>query len=101
MRPHARSRFPRRILPASAVLLCAGMLFTSAACAADQAPPGDAKPAPAAAPAGAAAAGEGKWVDKLPHIQFNVAQRKVRVECEALNVNAPLEFFCVLAGTSE
>jgi hypothetical protein len=40
-------------------------------------------------------------VGKLPHVEFDVAQRQVRVECEALNVDAPLEFFCCVTGTNE
>lgn len=43
---------------------------------------------------------EGK-VGKLPHVQFDIEKRQVRVECEALAVNAPLEFFICLAGTAE
>ena len=38
---------------------------------------------------------------KLPFIEVDVKSRQVRVECEALGVDAPLEFFCVLAGTAE
>ncbi|MBV8782365.1 MAG: hypothetical protein JO353_13290 [Phycisphaerae bacterium] len=45
---------------------------------------------PATAPAG-----------KLPHIQVDVKKRQVRVDCEALNVDIPLEFFCVTAGGNE
>ena len=38
---------------------------------------------------------------KLPHVEFDVDNKTVRVECEALNVDAPLEFFCCVAGTNE
>jgi hypothetical protein len=38
---------------------------------------------------------------KLPHVEFDVDKKQVRVECEALNVNAPLEFFCCVTGTNE
>lgn len=38
---------------------------------------------------------------KLPHVEFDVENKQVRVECEALNVDAPLEFFCCMAGTNE
>jgi hypothetical protein len=38
---------------------------------------------------------------KLPHVEFDVEKKQVRVECEALNVNAPLEFFCCVTGTNE
>jgi hypothetical protein len=40
-------------------------------------------------------------VGRLPHVTVDVPHRQVRVECEALHCEAPLEFFCVLAGTSE
>ena len=36
-----------------------------------------------------------------PHVEFDVENRTVRVECEALNVNVPLEFFCCGTGTSD
>ncbi|HWE03136.1 MAG TPA: YdjY domain-containing protein [Tepidisphaeraceae bacterium] len=38
---------------------------------------------------------------KLPHVEFDPRTHQVRVECEALNVDAPLEFFCCEAGTNE
>ena len=38
---------------------------------------------------------------KLPHVEFDAQKREVRVECEALNVDAPLEFFCCVTGTNE
>ncbi|HZK81338.1 MAG TPA: YdjY domain-containing protein [Humisphaera sp.] len=38
---------------------------------------------------------------KLPHVEFDPQAKQVRVECEALNVDAPLEFFCCVAGTNE
>lgn len=40
-------------------------------------------------------------VGRLPHIQVDVRNKQVRVECEALRCEAPLEFFCVIAGGSE
>lgn len=40
-------------------------------------------------------------IGKLPHVSFDPAAKQVRVEGEALAVDAPLEFFCVLNGTSE
>lgn len=40
-------------------------------------------------------------VGKLPHVTFDPKTRQVRVEAEALGVESSLEFFCVLAGTSE
>ncbi len=49
--------------------------------------------------------GSGVFADpkkgKLPHVEFDVENRVVRVECEALNVEAPLEFFCCVTGTNE
>jgi len=39
--------------------------------------------------------------NKLPHVRVDVKSRQVRVDCEALAVDAPLEFFCVTNGTSE
>ena len=40
-------------------------------------------------------------VGKLPHIEFDAQKRQVRVECEMLAVNAPLEFFCCVKGTND
>jgi hypothetical protein len=40
-------------------------------------------------------------VGKLPGVTFDVKKKQVRVECEALAVDAPLEFFCVVNGGSE
>src|SRR5678815_5133397 len=37
----------------------------------------------------------------LPHINVDVKARQVRVDCQLLGVEAPLEFFCVLSGTNE
>jgi hypothetical protein len=47
-----------------------------------------------------AAVGEQK-VGKLPHIEFNGRTKQVRVECEMLGCNAPLEFFCCVKGTND
>lgn len=38
---------------------------------------------------------------KLPHVQVDVQRKQIRVECEMLGVDAPLEFFVVLNGTNE
>ena len=38
---------------------------------------------------------------KLAHVTFDVKRRQVRVDAEALGVDAPLEFFCVKTHTSE
>ena len=40
-------------------------------------------------------------VGRLPFVTFDVKKKQVRVECEALAVDAPLEFFCVQVGGSE
>src|SRR5580765_4246122 len=40
-------------------------------------------------------------VGHLPHVEFDVTQKQVRVECEALAVSAPLEFFCCVRGTND
>jgi hypothetical protein len=40
-------------------------------------------------------------VGRFPHLEVDLVKRQVRVECQALHVRAPLEFFCVVAGTSE
>ena len=39
--------------------------------------------------------------DKLPFIKVDVPGKRVMVECQGVNVEAPLEFLCVLAGTAE
>src|SRR6185437_9946912 len=33
-------------------------------------------------------------VGRLPHLEFSAKTKQVRVECEMLACNAPLEFFC-------
>jgi hypothetical protein len=38
---------------------------------------------------------------KLPHVRVDVKTRQVRVDAETLAVDAPLEFFAVMNGTSE
>jgi hypothetical protein len=43
----------------------------------------------------------GAKTGKLPHVEFDLDKKQVRVECEALAVNAPLEFFVCSAGTAE
>jgi len=48
---------------------------------------------PATNPAGA--------TDRLPHIHVDVKAKRITVECEALNVTIPLEFFCVTNGGNE
>ena len=43
----------------------------------------------------------GEEVGKLPHLEFDAKQKQIRVECEALNCQMALEFFCVVTGTNE
>lgn len=40
-------------------------------------------------------------VGKLPHLEFDATNKQVRVECEMLAVDAPLEFFCCVKGTND
>lgn len=56
-----------------------------------------AEPAPTTAPASTAPAA----TDELPHVHLDVAERVVRVECETIGVEAPLEFFCVRTNGPE
>lgn len=50
--------------------------------------------APATAPAVESKGG-------FPGITVDVAKRQVRVDCQTLDIEAPLEFFCVVSGTNE
>jgi hypothetical protein len=38
---------------------------------------------------------------KMPHMTVDVQKKQLRVECEALNPQMPLEFFCCMSGTAE
>src|SRR3954454_24144265 len=49
--------------------------------------------APATKPAGE--------IDNLPGVHVDVNARQVRVDAQMIDCKAPLEFFCVVAGTSE
>jgi hypothetical protein len=40
-------------------------------------------------------------IGKLPHLEFDLDKKQVRVECEALDTTAPLEFLCCETGTNE
>lgn len=40
-------------------------------------------------------------VGTLPHLQVDVNKKQIRVECQALDIEAPLEFLCVVTGTNE
>ncbi|HEY2585328.1 MAG TPA: YdjY domain-containing protein [Tepidisphaeraceae bacterium] len=48
-----------------------------------------------------AAGGDKPHVGKLPHIEFDAQKKQVRVECEMLACDAPLEFFCCVKGTND
>jgi len=37
----------------------------------------------------------------MPYVHVDVKKRQIRVDCQALNVDIPLEFFCVTAGGNE
>lgn len=50
---------------------------------------------PTTAPTAAAAAG------KLPHLQVDAKQKLVRVDCEAVKADYPLEFLAVVTNTNE
>jgi hypothetical protein len=45
--------------------------------------------------------GAAQHVGKLPHLEFDTEHHWARVECEALDTDAPLEFFCCKTGTNE
>jgi hypothetical protein len=38
---------------------------------------------------------------KMPHMSVDVAKKQIRVECQVLNPQMALEFFCCLSGTAE
>jgi hypothetical protein len=71
----------------AALLVLAGLLIPVTSCVAQ--PPLPA--APATAPT----------VGRFPFLEVDARAKQVRVECEALTVDAPLEFFCCLTGTTE
>ena len=54
-----------------------------------------------ASPSRGADATDKPKVGHFPHIDFDVEKKQVRVECEMLAVNAPLEFFCCVKGTND
>src|SRR5271155_3665140 len=39
--------------------------------------------------------------DRLAHIHVDAKAKRINVDCEALNVTEPLEFFCVTVGGNE
>jgi hypothetical protein len=54
-----------------------------------------------AAPATQPAGGAGGAGGKLPHIVVDVKQKQVRVDCEAVKADYPLEFLAVVTNTNE
>jgi hypothetical protein len=38
---------------------------------------------------------------KMPHMTVDVPHKQIRVECQVLNPQMPLEFFCCMTGTAE
>src|SRR5690242_1579598 len=40
-------------------------------------------------------------IGKLPHIEFSAKTKQIKIECEMLACNAPLEFFCCVKGTND
>src|SRR5438128_3196421 len=38
---------------------------------------------------------------KMPHMSVDVKRKQIRVECQALNPQMSLEFFCCMTGTAE
>lgn len=38
---------------------------------------------------------------RFPHLQVDVAHHEVRMDCEAINCDAPLEMLCCVAGTHD
>ncbi|HEX4124483.1 MAG TPA: YdjY domain-containing protein [Tepidisphaeraceae bacterium] len=58
---------------------------------------GQADPPPATSPS----ASPDTVGQKLAHIKIDAAHKKVYVECEALAVDAPVEFFCCVKGTND
>lgn len=66
---------------------CAALLIGTAAAIAQN--------APATRPAGPSG------TDKMPGVHVDIAGKQVRVDCEAINVEAALEFLCVTKGGNE
>jgi hypothetical protein len=81
--------------PAS-LLLVTLLLSTSANIVAQEPAPA---PAPTSQPSPADI--DAAKAGKLPFVKVDVAKKQVRVECEVIGCPNPLEFFCVVAGTSE
>lgn len=54
-----------------------------------------------AAAAAASAQANAPAVGRFPFLEVDARGKQIRVECEALRVKAPLEFFCCVTGTNE
>lgn len=65
------------LLIAAILVSCVGMVLAQA---------------PTTAPSGMA---------KFPHVEVDIKNKRIKVDCEALHCIAPLEFFCVTAGGNE
>lgn len=74
------------------IVLLVALTVPVMSCAAQDRP---ALPPPATKPAGESAVG------KFPFLEVDARAKQVRVECESLGVDNPLEFFLCLAGTVE
>ena len=81
------------------VAVVAAFALPAVSCAAQETAELSQSAQPAAAAAAAATTQQG--VGKFPFLEVDARAKQVRVECEALTVDAPLEFFCCLAGTVE
>src|SRR5688572_16728374 len=81
------------------VVLCA-LVVPVASCAAQERPEPP-LPANSATANATATATTQPNVGRFPFLEIDTRARQVRVECEALSVDTPLEFFLCLAGTVE
>jgi hypothetical protein len=43
----------------------------------------------------------GSGLARLPHVDIDLTNKQIRVQCETLNPHMPLEFFCVVRGGQE
>ncbi len=79
-------------------LLVLALLCIACSCTAPATAQAPAAEAPATQPAPTTQPGQTR---KLEHITVDVARKQVRVDCEVVGIDAPLEFFCVRAGGPE
>jgi hypothetical protein len=78
------------------LLVACALITPFASCAAQDRPE-----LPVPTNSATARATTGNSVGRFPFLEVDARARQVRVECEALAVENPLEFFCCLAGTVE